>query len=154
MVDQTSVKSASNGHTSVSPPQAVARSSMEFLHDLITLVELQAKLIGIDVQAGLPRVILSLTLLLFGICLALACLPLCLAVMALAIAEYWQFSLSQAFGIAVLAGLLIAALSAGIAVLRLRQAHHLLDRSTTEWRQNMRWAKQTLRRLSNAGSRN
>jgi hypothetical protein len=154
MVDQTSVNPSTNGNAAEAPPQAVARTSMEFLHDLLTLCELQTKLIGVDLQSGLDRLLLWAGILIAGLCVALACVPLCLAAVALGVAEYGHFSLAQAFGISVFSGLLLAAGLVGLAVIRLRSTVNVFDRSWAEWRQNVRWAKDTLRRLSSSGPNN
>ena len=156
MVDQTSVKPSTNGNGNANeaPPQAVARTSMEFLHDLLTLGELQTRLIGVDLQSGLNRLLAWAALLVAGLCIAIACVPLCLAAVALGIAEYGQFPLSQAFALAVFSGLLLAAGLVGLAAVRLRSTVNVFDRSWIEWRQNVRWAKDTLRRLSTSGPDN
>jgi hypothetical protein len=147
MVDQTTVTpQATNGPET--PPQAVARSSIEFLHDLITLGELQAKLVMVDVKQGVKRLAVWAGVLVIGGFLALACFPLCITAVALGIAEAWHLSMAQAFGLSVFLGLLIAAGMIGAAVVGIRNHTNFLERSWTEWRQNVRWVKETLRRLS------
>lgn len=148
MVDEAPVKTNGNGSAKETPPQAVARTSLEFARDLITLAELQVRLATLDVQNGLSRVAIWGGLLVGGICLMLACLPLCLAVIALFLAETFELSLSAAFAISVFSALVIAAGVIGVAVLRLRGCLDIFDRTWAEWRQNVKWAKETLRRLT------
>lgn len=147
MVDQTTVKQPQSNGTET-PPQAVARSSIEFLHDLITLAELQAKLVMFDAKQGLTRLAVWAGVLIIGGFLALACFPLCITAVALWIAEAWHLSVAQAFGLSVFLGLLIAAGLIAAAVYGIRNHANFLERSWTEWRQNVRWVKETLRRLS------
>jgi len=153
MVDQTTVEQH-HANGAETPPQAVARSSMEFLHDLITLGELQAKLLLLDAQEGLTRLAIWAGVLAVGALLALACFPVCLAVIALWIAELGGLSTAQAFTISLLLGLIVAAAMIGAGIYTIRSRATFLQRSWTEWRQNVRWVKETLRRLSSSGPRN
>lgn len=150
MVDQTTVRTQTNG--AETPPQGVARSSIEFVHDLITLGELQAKLVMVDVKQGVQHLAIWAGVLIIGGFLALACFPLCITAIALWIAEAWNLSIAQAFGLSVFLGLLIAAGMIAAAVYGLRKHANFLERSWTEWRQNVRWVKETLRRLSTSRS--
>ena len=60
MVDQAQV-TATNGRNEL-PPQAVARGASEFMHDVVTLAELQGKLVVIDFRDGMAKLITPLAL--------------------------------------------------------------------------------------------
>lgn len=154
MVDQAPVRTTNSPDGQQLPPQAVARTSLEFVRDLTTLGELQLRLMGVDLKLGLNRLVVWLGLLVGGACLALACLPLCLTAIALFVAEYANMPLSHAFGISVFSALIIAGTLIVLSVYRLRTASTIFDRSWAELRQNIRWAKDALRQLSNAGGIN
>src|SRR5688572_25706998 len=97
MVDQATVKST-NGRAE-SPPHAVVRSASEFVHDVLTLAELQGKLFMVDFQDGLKKLIWPAIGLAVGGVLALCCVPLALTTIALAIEELTTLSFAQSFGI-------------------------------------------------------
>ena len=98
MVDQADVK-PTNGHDggrSELPPRAVARSTGEFLHDVTTLAELQGKLLVVDCKQGLSKLVVPMTLLVLGIVIALGCVPIALAALAITLVQAADFSLASA----------------------------------------------------------
>src|SRR6476619_1552907 len=60
MLDQTEVK-PTNGHTEL-PPRAMARSTAELLHDMVTLAELQGKLALLDLREGFAKLLAPVAL--------------------------------------------------------------------------------------------
>lgn len=145
MVDQAKIEG--NGHSGESPTRAVARGTGEFLQDVFTLSELQAKLLLVDLRQALDNLLWSAIAVAIGGALGLACLPVALVTIALTIVETTRLSHAQAFGATLAAALLIAALLAGFGVWRLRRSGDVLNRSISEWRQNVKWVKDALRRL-------
>ena len=146
MVDQAQVNSA-NGRAE-SSPRAMARSAAELMHDVLTLAELQSKLLVVDCQTGLRKLIAPAACLGVGVVLALCCVPLALTTIALAITESTTLTASQSFGIVLAGALLVALILLGGAILYLRNSWTLLDRSLTELKYNLQWSKEMLRRLS------
>jgi hypothetical protein len=143
MVDQTKVNT-SNGYET--PPRAVARSTAEFLHDILTLAELQGRLLVLDGQSELRKLIFPLVILVTGAVVCLSCLPIALAALALLLVEAAEFTLAQAFGIALLVGLALGGVLVMGGVFYLRSGWTLFERSRTEWQRNVQWAKDVLRR--------
>jgi hypothetical protein len=146
MVDQKEMK-PTNCHTEL-PPRAVAREPAEFLHDLTILVELQAKLLVVDCRQGMHRLILPIAALAAGIALALGCVPVALGALALTFMETTPLSPAQSCGIALLVGLVLAAVVIGTAIWWVRRDLGVFDRSSREWRQNFQWAKATLKHMA------
>ena len=160
MVDQAQVKSAtdfaareprSNGRTEL-PPQTMARNSASFLADVATLAELQGKLLVVDLQEGTNKLVTYVALLVAGVVVALGCVPIALAALAILLAETTRLSLPASFGVALLAGLVLAALLAVPAFFAVKKGLWMFERSRSEWRRNVQWFKDTMRRLGTQSS--
>jgi uncharacterized membrane protein len=149
MVDQTQVKDEkpTNGRGE-SPPRAVARSTGEFLYDVTTLAELQGKLLLVDCQAGLRKLLVPIVAMVIGLVVAIGCVPVALAALALTLVETTELTLAASLGIALLVGLLVAAILTIGAYFYLRSGFSFLDRSYYEWQRNVAWAKDMMKRLS------
>ena len=150
MVAQTQVN-PTNG--SNSPPMAVARGTGELLSDALTLAELQGKLLVIDVQTDLRRLIVPVVLLVAGTLMALACLPIFLVTIAAGLIAAWDLAPWLAFLIALGIGALLAAILLAGGVWFLRNKLTFLSRSRSEWQQNVQWFKSVVRRLGPGSSR-
>ncbi len=144
MVAQTSLNQT-NGADS-SPPQEVARNTGELLSDAMTLAELQGKLLLLDVQSDLQKLIRPIAMIAVGALVLLASLPIGLATLGMGLIaaglEPWI-----AFLISFAAGLVIAGLLVGLGVWYLFHGLSFLERSRNEWDQNRRWFKGLIRRL-------
>jgi putative superfamily III holin-X len=151
MVAQTTMNSPGGGDPS--PPRAVARNTGELLSDALTLAELQSKLLWLDVQSDLSKLITPLALMVIGVVLALSCLPIALATLALGLVAGAGLPPWLAFLIALGVGLLLAAILAGIGVWVLLHGTSFLSRSRSEWGQNIRWFKNLVRRLGERTNR-
>ncbi|HUE70919.1 MAG TPA: phage holin family protein [Pirellulaceae bacterium] len=145
MVAQTSVDR--NNGADNSPSQAVARNTGELLSDALTLIELQSKLLLLDVQSDLRKLITPIALVLTGALLAFACLPIALTTLALGLAAGTGMELWAAFAISLAAGLVIAVALLGAGVWFLLHGLSFIAHSRVEWDQNVRWFKSLLRRL-------
>jgi hypothetical protein len=154
MVDQAQVTASgepwTNGRTEL-PPQVVARNSASFLADVTTLAELQGKLLIVDLQEGINKLIGSVALLIGGGAIALGCVPIALAALAVVLAETTRLSLAASFGVALLVGLLLAAALTIPALIALKKGLWMFERSRTEWRRNMQWLRDTMKRMGGQG---
>jgi len=150
MVDQAQITAADHEElgTRELPPRAVARSTAEFLHDVATLAELQGKLVLVDFQEGMTRLLIEMMMVGIGAIIALGCVPIALATLALTIAATTTLTLPVCFAIALATGLVLACILAIPAALAVKSNIHIFDRSLAEWRRNRQWAKETLRRLA------
>lgn len=145
MVDQTSLNGSST--TSEAPQRAVARNTAELMADAITLAELQGRLLAVDIESGIWKVVPLAFTFLGGIVLAASCLPIALAAAALALVEYAAFKPPLAFALSFLGGGLVALALLAAAVWQLRSGLGLLERSHAEWKQNLKWLKGMLKRM-------
>jgi len=150
MVDQAQQVNGS-GRAAETPPRAVARSAGELLSDLVTLAELQARLCMVDAQEGLNRLLRPAIVLAVGIAVALGCIPVALTALALALVEIMRLTYAQAFGIALVVGMILAGGLCGAAVASLQHWSNAFNRSRTEWHMNVKWGKDALARLSRTG---
>jgi len=148
MVDQADVK-PTDGQREL-PPQTVARSGAEFLHDLTVLAELQGKLLLVDIRQGLWKLLMPFGVLLAGTSLALGSVPIALAALAATLSETTKLTLAQSLGISLLVGAVFSAALTLAGWMALRSNFRFLNRSYAEWRRNLQWAKDTLKRLGQA----
>jgi len=148
MLDQADVKPM-DGQREL-PPQTVARSGAEFLHDLTVLAELQGKLLLVDFRQGLWKLLTPFAVLMVGTSLALGSVPIALAALALTLVETTKLTLAQSLGISLLVGVGLSAVLTLVGWTGLRSNLSFLNRSYAEWRRNLQWAKDTLKRLGQA----
>ena len=129
-----------------SPSQAVRRGVSDLAHDAMTLAELQAKLIKVDVQEGVGRLITPLLLGIAGVVMLITSLPVLLLGVSALLQEYAGMSPSVSLLLASGAGLVIAALLGGVALASFRRSFPLLERSRAELNYNVEWMKHILSR--------
>jgi hypothetical protein len=151
MVDQTKVNGSSR--RAEAPPRAIARSTGELLEDLLTLAELQLRLLVVDVRQGVVRLAIAAGAIVAGAILLLGCIPVALAATALCLVETTSLTLPQAFGLSLVGGIVLAGGLAAGGIMYLRRRLDILERSRAEWRENAQWFRSALRRLSRRMSR-
>lgn len=158
MAHQTQVKQPyPNGRSShgasPTPVPDLARSSAEFLHDITTLAELQTKLIQLEARQAGRQLRMPVAGFIAGLTLAIGCVPIALAALGLALAEYTQLTYAASFGIVVLIGLALSGVTLFVSYRLWRKGVHVFERSQSEWQRNVQWFKETLKRFSQrAGS--
>jgi hypothetical protein len=130
----------------VTASKALARDVGEFAHDVLTLAELQAQLFVADVQECGRRVLFPGLVLICGVALGLACVPIALAALALLLVQYFEMSLAAAFLVAALAAAAVSALLCAFGCVQVRQRTVVLGRSQQELVRNLRWIKKVLER--------
>lgn len=145
MVDQTQIEAAPRDVEA--PPRTVARNTAELFSDVLTLAELQGKLLLVDVESGIWKIVPLAISLLAGVVLAGSCLPIALATVALALVEYVKFTPAQGFALALLGGALVSLALMGAAAWQIRAGIRLFERSQAEWKHNLRWVKNMLKRM-------
>ncbi len=155
MVDQAQVTAPvdteANGREL--PPRTVARNTVELLHDITTLAELQGKLVLVDCREGTAKLLLEVMMIAIGGIIGLGCVPIALATLALVITANTTLSLSVSFAIALATGLVLACILAIPACLAFKGNIRIFDRSLAEWRRNRQWLKETLKRLAQSPHR-
>src|SRR5262245_19267199 len=150
MLDQTQVKPP-NGHTEL-PPRAVARSTSDLLHDMVTLAELQGKLALVDLREGFTKLLIPAGLAVIGAGIGLGAVPVGLMTLAMSLEKLTTLSPPVCYAIAFGVGLLLAAILVIPALVNLKTGLQMFDRSLAEWRRNRQWAKDTLKRMAQSGT--
>ena len=155
MVDQTTLgnHAAHDGAMNTeSPPRAVARNTAELMSDVVTLAELQGRLLLIDVESGVWKIIPFVITLTAGVILAICCVPIAMATIALGLIHYGGLLPPVAFAYTLLGGAILSLVLVAAAFWQYKRGMRLLERSQNEWKQNMRWIKNTLQRMGRSGS--
>jgi hypothetical protein len=137
-----------NDHAdSTSPAGDIRQGMTQVLRDMVTLGELQAELMQVDLRNFMTsRVVPTVLLGAVAIIAALASLPILLASLAYYLVEVANLTVASAFLAAAGVGLLVAAICGGIAWQRLRSRNDAFARSRIEMARNVRWLKQVLGR--------
>jgi hypothetical protein len=144
MVRQTQM----NGKRAVeSPVRVAARSAAGLWHHVLTLVELQIRLVGKELSQVLSRAGMAAGLIFVGGVIALTAMPIVLIAVALVLVEALGLSPAGAFALTALLAFLVAA---GLILAGWWQLRKGVDlpRSREEWRLNWNWLKTTLREES------
>jgi hypothetical protein len=131
-----------------SPARNVARNMADVWHDVLTLSELQARLVAIETRDVLEKSRAAIGLLAAGCLVALAALPILLAAGALFLVETTSLTPAAAFGLAALVGIVVAGCLCAWGWWVLRRSCGGFQRSGCEWRRNIEWFKNVLARGS------
>jgi Na+/melibiose symporter-like transporter len=115
---------------------------------MVSLAELQSQLLSLDTKEALRTMVPSLLGLITGGVLILSCLPITLFSVALLLVETTDLSHAQAFFITLLVGLVVGVGSCYWAYFALRNSFQPFQRSQAEWRSNVVWFKNVLKRVS------
>lgn len=147
MVDQTTVN-RSNGHRE-NPGRAMTRNVGEFAGELLALIELQWRLLTVDVKQGLRRMMFPAGLLLLGLVLLVASFPILLMMVGFFLVQA-GLSPGVAFLIAFVIGMVAAGIAGIVGWLLLRNSVSTLNRSRQELSQNLRWIRGALKHSGRA----
>jgi uncharacterized integral membrane protein len=109
---------------------------------------LQAELLQVDLKEWASSFIKSMIALVIGLVLVLASLPVLLMALGYYLSEAASLSLGLSMLLAGVAGIVLAAIAAGIGVWLLKRDNGMLHRFSSELRHNVRWLKQVLTRRS------
>jgi len=142
-----------NGHAVEESAAGVGENVVNLAYDLVSLSELQAKLLLLDLQEGSAQAAAPTALLTGGVCLALGSLPVLLLGLGGVLATWTSLSTLVAWLIVSTVALLVGAVSIRLAVVQLRQASLILMRSRSELNETISWIKKVIQQTSFA-SRN
>lgn len=127
------------------PARSMGRSVRQLSSDVITLMELQAELLQLDVREWVQSFIRPLVALVAAAIILLATAPVALVSLGYLLAAKTELPLWGAMMSAAGIGLSLAAISAGTGVWLLKHDRRILHRFSTELRKNVHWLKETLR---------
>ena len=133
------------GEGSPAPAHSMGRSVRQLGGDVLTLMELQAELLQVDVREWVQSFIRPLVALLVAAIILLATIPVALISLGFLLATTTKLPLWGAMMTAAGVAIGLAAISAVIGVWLLKKDRRMLHRFSTELRKNVHWLKETLR---------
>ncbi len=136
--------------TATAPPREPRPTSFgESMHELVSLLELQAELFRIDLRECSMRLVIPAILIVGAFVLAVACVPIALLVVVELLIEAGMV-VSMALLIVAAAGFGVAAALALISLVQFRNSLNVFIRSGEEWRRTADSIKQMLRSARHA----
>jgi hypothetical protein len=151
MVDQTKMN-GSNGRGShpstMSSTRSAARNMAHLLHDAVTLGQLQLRLFLLDCQQLRTKLETPVIAIAAGLILALSCVPVGLAGIAIFFRDVAGFSWLGAVWTTFALTMIVAGICVGVGIWWLRTASHFFESSRVEWTQNIERLKEMLWRSS------
>jgi uncharacterized membrane protein YqjE len=138
-----------NGHTKAgdfTQERVLGHSVSRLGTGVLTLMELQAELLQVDLKEWTSSFVKSMIALTVGLVLALASLPVLLMALGYFLSEATSLSLAASMLIAGVCGLVLALFVAGIGYAMLKNHKGMLRRFKAELRHNVRWLKEVLSR--------
>jgi len=138
--DSRESKMAGRGST-----RAFVGNAVDAIHDVVELVELQAKLLAADTATARHKIILPTVLLLVGCCLLLGTIPVALMSLAEVFVNYIEWPQWLASGAACGCGLLLATTMLLFGWYRMKSGFNEFDNSRKELQRNVAWIKCRLR---------
>ena len=126
------------------PVKAMTRNVSQLSSDVITLVELQAELLQVDLREWAQGFAKSVVAMVAALVMLLASMPVLLISLGYFIDQQSELSLGTSMLIAAGIGILIAGILAGVGVWLLKREHNLLHRFRRELKHNITWLKQVL----------
>lgn len=126
------------------PHRSMRRNLRQLASDVVTLVELQAELLQVDLRDWFKGIVWCLVLAGAALVFGLAAIPVLLFSLAYLLVETTELSMAAALLISGGAGFAIAAVCVVTAVVLMKRDQRLLHRSASELRRNVRWLKEVL----------
>jgi uncharacterized membrane protein YqjE len=139
----TRTENVANG--APAPARSMGRSVRQLGSDVITLMELQAELLQVDLREWVQSFIRPLVALIAAAIILMATAPVALVSLGYLLAATTELPLWGAMMTAAGVGLGFAALSAGMGAWLLKRDRRMLHRFRAELRKNVHWLKETLR---------
>lgn len=152
MADQTPIDDYGAADPRHRTPATMTRSMADFLHDVTQLVELQARLLAVDLRESTSRMIWAAGLAGFGAALLLGCFPVLLLGIAYALVTQAGLSYAAACVWTAIGGAILALLVIGIAWLVFRRNLSIVERSRDELRRNVDWIRTALKERGHPGA--
>jgi hypothetical protein len=140
-----------NGQSCAVRPERVLRDSVSQLgSDVLTLMELQAELLQVDLKEWTSGIVKAMIALVTGVVVLLASLPVLLFALGYLLDATTTLPLWACMLIAAGCGILIAGICAGLGLWLMKREKGALSRFRSELRRNVRWLKEVLSNPSRA----
>jgi hypothetical protein len=134
-----------NGNGRSAAPRAVMENLGEFVHDVVTLSELQAKLLVADLKDFRSGATIPAGLMALAAIVTLGTMPVLLMGVAWMLVNYAGWAEGWAFLAAAAIGLVTAAVVGAVGWLLFRRQWAALERSQVELERNITWIKSVLK---------
>lgn len=145
MADQTQVDNRANGAADF------GENVSGFAHDVTSLVELQVRLLAVDLRDAKRRSGPAIGLVLGGVVLLLGCVPVLLFAAAHVLIEFAGWPASGAYAAAAVTGLVVGGALGYAGWKKLMTAAGTLARSREELTETLQWLKRALKPNGTAG---
>ncbi len=130
--------------TGTTPARRAARSAAALWHHVLSLGELQTRVLAAELEEEIRRVRGAVVLVGAGCLLGLASLPMLLSWASFALMETGSMTPAGAFGAVAAVTAAISAALVGVGWRQLRRNAPRITRSREEWKVNWRWLKETV----------
>lgn len=127
------------------PPAATLHNAKRLSHRVLSLMELQGRLLKMDLQEGLHSLVVPLALLFGGVVFAFSFAQLLLVTVAHALRQWAELSWAAAYLSAALLALAMAAAATWIGLRLLQRRWNVCNRSMQEFNTNVAWLKKSLK---------
>jgi hypothetical protein len=142
-----------NGQTCAVRPERVLRHSVSQLgSDVLTLMELQAELLQVDLKEWTSGMVKALMAMVAGVVVLLASLPVLLIGLGYVLEATTTLPLWACMLIAAGCGIVLAGICAGLGFWLMKRDQGALNRFKTELGRNVRWLKEVLSHPSRAAA--
>ena len=137
-----------NGRPIEEATSAMGEHVVNLTSDLISLAELQGQLFWIDLhetgrQATPPALAVGA-----GACVLLGAIPVCLLGLVETLSERTALTREGAYWVTSLAAIVLAVAIMAYGIIRVRRACRVLNRTQTEFQENMRWIKKAVQQAT------
>lgn len=149
MVYQTST----NGQRIDETAAAVGGNVANLASDLLSLAELQARLVALDLRESGAQALIPAAVVTGGVCLALGTVPVLLLGISGALAGAVSISLVSAEMMVSVVAMAAAAVCVWIGCQKMIAALNVLHRSREEFEANLRWIKKAIQQSTSSTSR-
>ncbi len=128
-----------------SPAAKLGRNVSGYAHDVLTLAELQLRLLAVDLRDSSKTAGLGIGVLAAGAMAAIGAIPLVFVTLALALVEFAHWSYTASFALSAAAGVLFGIMAAWFGFKTLFSAGKTFGRSKQEAVETLKWIKESLR---------
>jgi len=140
MVDQTTM-SCDPPRDETGPQPSISAGVNELARDVVTLLELQTRLLAAEAKDSLRKMVVPAGLAVLAIAVILGCLPVVFMGLAFLLVEFAQWSHSAAFLLVAVLGLVVAGALLAATWMLLRGSLLSFDRFRVELAENLRSIK-------------
>lgn len=126
--------------------RSVAQNSTEFAEDVVTLAELQAKLLMLETREWIQSLVRPVGFLAAGLVVALGLIPVMFLGIAAGLMQAASLSMAQALAFSILIGIVLSAVLLLSAYFSIAIKTPFFECTKKEWSSNFKWFRNMVRR--------